>query len=102
MIKIQLCLKDSEGNESILTEMKLPSNPFKVGDKVNLSLNTLLHHDLVFSKDSVRDSIKSNHELYQSTVHLKTAVLIDEQFFLDIDLIHENQLSVSYTCEIID
>lgn len=102
MIKIQLCLKDSEGNESVLTEMKLPSNPFKVGDKVNLNLNPLKLHELSGYKDSFRESVKANHELYQSTVHLKTAVLIDEQFFLDIDLIHENQLSVSYTCEIID
>lgn len=102
MIKIQLCVKDSEGTESILTEMKLPSNPFKVGDKVNLNLNSLRHHELIGYKDSYKESIKANHELYRSTVHLKTAVLIDEQFFLDIDLIHENQLSVSYTCEIID
>ena len=102
MIKIQFCLKDSEGNESILTEMKLPSNPFKVGDKVNLTLKNLKSHELSDYKDSIKESIKTNHELYQSTVHLKTAVLIDEQFFLDIDLVHENELSISYTCEIID
>ena len=102
MIKIELCLKDSEGTESILTEMKLPSNPFKVGDKVNLSLNSLQLHELIGYKDSFIESLKTKHELYQSTVHLKTAVLIDEQFFLDIDLRHENELSVSYTCEIID
>jgi hypothetical protein len=101
MIKIELCLKDSEGNESILTEMKLPSNPFKVGDKVNLNLNSL-RHEIYSFKDSIKESIMTNHKLFQETVHLKTAVLIDEQFFLDIDLVHESQLSVSYTCEIID
>lgn len=102
MIKIQFCLKDSEGNESILTEMKLPSNPFKVGDKVNLTLKELKTHELSNYKDSIKESIKTKHELFLSTVHLKTAVLIDEQFFLDIDLVHENELSISYTCEIID
>lgn len=102
MIKIQFCLKDSEGVETILTDMKLPSNPFKVGDKVNLSLNSLRKDELIGYVDSYKETIKNKHELFMSSVHLKTAILTEEKFFLDIDLLNNDSLSISYYCEIID
>lgn len=102
MIKIQFCIKDSEGHESILTDMKLPSNPFKIGDKLNIILNPLQYHELIGYKDTFKESVKTNYETLMSTVHLKTVVLVEERFFVEIDVLHDNQLTIEYLCEIID
>ena len=102
MIRIEFGIKDAEGNETILTDMKLPSNPFKIGDKLNLKLNSLEYHELIGYKDTFKESIKTNYETLKSTVHLKTAVLVEESFYMDIDMLHDNQLTIVYLCEIID
>jgi hypothetical protein len=102
MIKIEFYIKDSEGNEEILTEMKLPSNPFKVGDKISLSLNSLRHNDLIGYNDSFKETVKKNHDFLERTIHLKKLVLISEDFIFGIDVLHENSLTVSYYCEILD
>jgi hypothetical protein len=102
MIKIEFYIKDSEGNEQVLTDMKLPSNPFKVGDKISLSLNWLRQSDLIGYIDSFRETVKKNYDFLETTVHLKKVVLVSEDFILSIDVLHQNSLTVSYYCEIVD
>jgi len=102
MIRIEFGIKDAEGNETILTDMKLPSNPFKIGDKLNLKLNSLKYHELIGYKDTLKESIKTDYETLKSTAHFKTAVLVEESFFMDIDMFHDNRLTIVYLCEIID
>jgi hypothetical protein len=99
-IEVRFYLKGEDTTE-IVTFNNLASNPFKVGDVVNLNVNSVPLRELVGYKIDFQRSVNNTVEKSKRLFNLKKASLIKESKHITINHLSESKIIIEYTCEIL-
>lgn len=100
-MNIQFYLNTEEETE-IVTFYDLESNPFKIGDEVNLSVDELYPVEYnKYKKDFAQKLIEDNDQL-QAMFNRKKIKIVREGKYASFKTAHKATLTIEYHCELIE
>jgi len=100
MITISFYL-ETKNEPHIHTMYNMISNPFKVGDVINLTVEEILPRKLddeIYSKEAIKILVENNLK-QRKMFHLKEIKLIKENKYIELE---SGKFNIEYHCELID
>jgi hypothetical protein len=94
---IQLYLND-ENETYVHTFFDMQSNPFALGDIINLSVNEIPPRKYEDFKPSAIKHIYEEHKRIRNTFHLNEIKLIKESKYIELE---SGKITIEYHCELI-
>lgn len=76
----------------------MTSNPFKIGEIVELTVGDLCPKDYEHLKGNIITKLIDDNKALQSKLHLKGIKLVREKKYIDIKPIRDNVLTIDYYC----
>jgi hypothetical protein len=100
-MEVNLYLND-ECDTNIAFFSDLTSNPFKLGDEINIAVHDLKQKDYIRYRTEYANKMKEDNKILQDTFNLKKIRLVKENVFAKITVANEPKLIYEYHCEIVD
>lgn len=93
---LHISIWDRKNEEQILFKTDLSSNPFSVGDIIELKVKNLDLDLPEFRKypNQVKVNFETNHEKYKNLYHLKNFKIVEIRKFIDIGTVEESTITI--------
>jgi len=93
---------NTEEETEIVTFYDLESNPFKIGDEVNLSVDEFYPIDYnKHKKEFVQELIEDNNQL-QAMFNRKKIKIMSEGKYASFNTAQEAKLTIEYYCDLVE
>ena len=100
-MKISFYLNDNPTTE-ITIFRELSTTPFKVGDKVSLSVTDIKKSTLHSYTDNYRTKVTNENELISEKFDLKDVIIKREEKYISFNILSEPTLTIDYYCKLIN
>ncbi len=101
-MRISFYLKEGDDETQITSFNELTSNPFKVGDIINLKVERLHLMKIVGFMESFREKVTENNDKLSGSFNNKKVKLIEESKWVSFDVVSEPKMVIEYYCEILN
>lgn len=94
---------NNEEETQITTMYDMVSNPFKIGDVVNLDIDDLLPCDSNYlTNQEQKNKLKKDNEALRDLFHLKSVKIVKEGKYMRFMITSETKLTIEYHCDLIE
>ncbi len=98
---IKIYLKNND-QEEVCSFCDMASNPFSLGDEINLDINDFPYSDVSKFSEDMKIRWQNEYEEKRKKFRLKKVKLVEEKKFVDIDFLKADKLIIEYFCEFVN
>lgn len=92
---------NNEKKTLITSFLDLKTNPFSIGDVINLNVRSLTECDLKpYKEKTKKDLIEGSKEL-ENLFKMKEVKIVREEKYMDLKFLSDTKLSINYYCDIL-